>query len=124
MKKNYEIKDVIEMLKPYKTNEERESYLFTEEQGSEILAQCPETADILRENGWGIDFDSRDNTIYVFRMDKYVVIAKCADGDVVVSRDGEIVFDFHDADEIAKDHLIMGVEVEIMLYDDYKEMTL
>lgn len=69
MKKNYGIEDVIELLKPHKTEPTKfggDAYLFTEEQGSEILAQCPETADILRENGWGIDFDSRDNTIYIF----------------------------------------------------------
>lgn len=124
MKKNYGIGDVIELLKPYRTNEERESYLFTEEQGSEILVQCPETADILRENGWGIDFDSRDNTLYVFNMDKYVVVAKCDDGDVVISRNDEIAFDIDTTNEIAKDHQDMGVEIEIMRYDDYKEMTL
>ena len=67
MEKNYEIEDVIELLKPYRTDEERESYLFTEEQGSEILAQCPETADILWGNGYLVDFDSRDNTIFICR---------------------------------------------------------
>lgn len=67
MEKNFGIEDVIELLKPYRTDEENESYLFTEEQGSEILAQCPETTDILWENGYFVDFDSHDNTIFVCR---------------------------------------------------------
>lgn len=124
MKKNYGIEDVIELLKPYRTDEERESYLFTAEQGDEILAQCPETADILRANGWGIDFDSRDNTLYVFNMDKYVVVAKGDDGDIVIGMNDEIAFDIDTANEIAQEHLIMFAEIEIIRYADYKEMTL
>lgn len=54
----------------------------------------------------------------------YVVVAKCSDGDVVISRNGEIAFDFWDADEIALDHLNMGAEIEVMQYADYKAMTL
>ena len=67
MKKNYEIEDVIELLKPHKTNEERESYLFTEEQGAEILAQCPEIVGILWDNNYYVDYDSHSETIFVVR---------------------------------------------------------
>lgn len=55
-------------------------------------------------------------------MDKWVVIAKCSDGDIVISKDGEIAFDIDIAGEIAKDHQNMGAEIEIMRYTKYKEI--
>ena len=67
MKKNYEIEDVIELLKPYRTDEENESYLFTEEQGEKILAQCPEIVGILWNNNYYVDYDSRSETIFIVR---------------------------------------------------------
>lgn len=65
-----------------------------------------------------------ENAIESLNSHKYVVVAKCSDGDVVISRDGEIAFDFYDADEIALDHLDMGAEIEVMQYADYRKMTL
>lgn len=67
------------------------------------------------------------NPIEVFNelveeADKWVVIAKCSDGDIVIHKDGEIAFDIDIAGEIAKDHQNMGAEIEIMRYADYKEM--
>lgn len=67
------------------------------------------------------------NPIEVFNKlveesDKWVVIAKCSDGDIVIHKDGEIAFDIDIAGEIAKDHQNMGAEIEIMRYADYKEM--
>lgn len=67
MKKNYEIEDVIGLLNPYKTDEERESYLFTEEQGEKILVQCPEIVGILWDNNYYVDYDSHSETIFVVR---------------------------------------------------------
>lgn len=55
-------------------------------------------------------------------MDKWVVIAKCSDGDIVIGKDGEIAFDIDIAGEIAEDHQNMGVEIEIMRYAHYKEI--
>jgi hypothetical protein len=67
------------------------------------------------------------NPIEVFNelveeANKWVVIAKCSDGDIVIHKDGEIAFDIDIAGEIAKDHQNMGAEIEIMRYADYKEM--
>lgn len=56
------------------------------------------------------------------KKDRWVVIAKCSDGDIVIHKDGEIAFDIDIAGEIAKDHQNMGAEIEIMRYADYKEM--
>ena len=55
-------------------------------------------------------------------MDKWVVIARCGDGDVAILKNGEIAFDFDVANEIAKDHQNMGAEIELMRYNDYKEV--
>lgn len=55
-------------------------------------------------------------------MDKWVVIAKCSDGDIVISKNGENAFDIDIAGEIAKDHQDMGAEIEIMRYAKYKEI--
>lgn len=55
-------------------------------------------------------------------MDKWVVIAKCSNGNVVIGKDGEIAFDINTAGIIAKEHQNMGVEIEIMRYTEYKEM--
>lgn len=56
-------------------------------------------------------------------LDKWVVIANCSDGDVVISRNGEIAFDIDTAREIAKDHQNMGVGIVTMRYVDYKAMV-
>lgn len=56
-------------------------------------------------------------------LDKWVVIAKCSNGDVVISRNGEIAFDIDTAREIAKDHQNMGVGIAMMRYADYKTVT-
>ena len=56
-------------------------------------------------------------------LDKWVVIAKCSDGDVVISRNGEIAFDIDTAREIAKDHQNMCAEIVMMRYADYKTVT-
>lgn len=56
-------------------------------------------------------------------LDKWVVIAKCSDGDVVISRNGEIAFDIDTAREIADDHQNMGAEIVMMRYADYKAVT-
>lgn len=55
-------------------------------------------------------------------MEKWIVIAKCSNGNVVIGKDGEIAFDIDTANEIAKEHQNMGVEIEIMRYNEYKEM--
>lgn len=65
----------------------------------------------------GISLEKSD-----FNMDKWVVIAKCSDGDVVISKNGENAFDIDIADEIAEDHQDMGPEIEIMQYTKYKEI--
>lgn len=56
-------------------------------------------------------------------LDKWVVIAKCSDGDVVISRNGEIAFDIDTVREIADDHQNMGAEIVMMRYADYKAVT-
>lgn len=55
-------------------------------------------------------------------IDKWVVIAKCSDGDIIIHKNGDIAFDIEIADEIAKEHQNMGAEIEIMRYDNYKEI--
>lgn len=69
MKKNYGIGDLIELMKPYKTeccNDGSEAYLFTEEQWEKIAAQFPKIAYLLRDNGYYADYEPRDKTILVF----------------------------------------------------------
>lgn len=56
-------------------------------------------------------------------LDKWVVIAICSNGDIVIGRDGEIAFDIDTAREIAKDHQNIGAEIVMMRYADYKAMT-
>jgi hypothetical protein len=68
-------------------------------------------------------FNKMSNVLDMYNnMDKWVVIAKCSDGDVVIGKNGEIAFDIDIAGEIAKDHQNMGAEIEIMRYIDYKKM--
>lgn len=55
-------------------------------------------------------------------MDKWVVIAKYSDGDVVISKDGKIAFDIDIVGEIAQEHQNMGAEIEIMRYEKYREI--
>lgn len=55
-------------------------------------------------------------------MDKWVVIAKCSNGDIVISKNGVIAFDIDIAGEIAKEHQNMGAEIAIMEYAKYKEI--
>lgn len=55
-------------------------------------------------------------------MDKWVVIAKCSDGDIAISKNGQIGFDIEIAGEIAKEHQNMGREIVIMRYAHYKEI--
>lgn len=55
-------------------------------------------------------------------IDKWVVIAKCNDGDIVIKKDNEIAFDIDDAKEIAMNHLYMGVKIEVMQYEKYLEL--
>ena len=55
-------------------------------------------------------------------IDKWVVIAKCSDGDVVINKDGEIAFDVDTLKEIVIDHKNMGVEIEVMRYEKYLEI--
>ena len=55
-------------------------------------------------------------------MDKWVVIDKCNDGDIVIKKDNEIAFDIDDAKEIAMNHLYMGVKIEVMRYEKYLEL--
>lgn len=49
-------------------------------------------------------------------IDKWVVIAKCTDGDVLISKDGEFAFDIEMANTIAKEHQNMGAEIKIIRY--------
>lgn len=55
-------------------------------------------------------------------MDKWVVIARCSDGDVAILKNDEIAFDFDIANEIAKDHQDIGAEIELIRYTDFKKM--
>lgn len=55
-------------------------------------------------------------------MDKWVVIAKCNDGDIVINKDGVIAFDLDTAKEIAMNHINMGVKIDVMQYEKYLEL--
>ena len=47
-------------------------------------------------------------------MDKYIVIAHCADGDVIIGKDGVNDVTLDVAEEIVNDHRNMGVELSIV----------
>lgn len=47
-------------------------------------------------------------------MDKYNVIAHCADGDVIIGKDGVNNVTLDVAEEIVNDHKNMGVELSIV----------
>lgn len=73
----------------------------------------------------GRNLDNLDNVENDLRIKKgkYVVIAKCSDGDVVIGRNGKVAFDSAIAVEIAKEHQNMGAEIVMMRYADYKAVT-
>ena len=79
----------------------------------------------------GRNLDNVENDLRIKKVEndlrikkgKYVVIAKCSDGDVVIGRNGKVAFDSAIAVEIAKEHQNMGAEIVMIRYADYKVMT-
>lgn len=68
-------------------------------------------------------FKKMTNCLDVYNnIDKWVVIAKCNDGDVVINKNGRIAFKLDEVNEIAMDHKNMGVEIEVMQYAKYREI--
>lgn len=50
-------------------------------------------------------------------MERYNVIAKCADGDVMIGKNGKYEFSFDEAQEVGYDHRNMGVTLFIIKVD-------
>ena len=68
-------------------------------------------------------FNKINNCLDMYNnFDKWVVIAKCSNGDIVINKNGQIAFDIDTAKEIFIEHKDMGVEIEIIQYPKYLEL--